>query len=124
MKKAIVDYDGENPIAVREVRDFKDEASFKAYEELCKVNKAKKEKADEEAVAVAVAREAEEKRKDNVRWAWVALLWVESELERGACALTDEEYNAMVENFNLGEIKDLDTMPTTFKTIYERLRRE
>lgn len=124
MKKAIVDYDGENPIALREVRDFKDEASFKAFSELCTVNKAKKDKADEEAVAVAVAREEEEKRKDNIRWAWVSLIWVEGELERGTCALTDEEYNAMIDNFNLGEIKDFEAMPSPFKMIYERLRRE
>lgn len=124
MKKAIVDYNNESPIALREVKEFKDENSYKAFEALCKVNKAKKDKADEEAVAVAVAREKAEAKDTNKRVAWIALLWTELQLDHGSFALTDEEYSSFMDNFNLGDIKSLDDMPSTFKEVYNLLKEE
>ena len=122
MKKATVDYYNNEPIALREVKDFKDENSYKAFETLCALNKAKKDKADKEAVAVAVKEKEEAVERLNKRVAWIALLWTEMELDHGSLTLTDEEYSSFKDNFNLGDIKDLDAMPSCFIAVYEMLK--
>jgi hypothetical protein len=124
MKKAIVEYYNELPVALKDLKEFKDDNSYKAFEALCKTNKAKKDKADEEAVAVAVAREKEAVKRLNRRVAWIALLWTEMELDHGSLTLTDEEYTSFKENFNLGDVKDLDTMPSPFIAVYDMLKED
>ena len=124
MKKAIVEYYNELPVALKDLKEFKDDNSYKAFEALCKTNKAKKDKADEEAVAVAVAREKEAVKRLNRRVAWIALLWTEMELDHGSLALTDEEYTSFKENFNLGDVKDLDSMPSPFIAVYDMLKED
>ena len=124
MKKAIVEYYNELPVALKDLKEFKDDNSYKAFEALCKANKAKKDKADEEAVAVAVTREKEAVKRLNRRVAWIALLWTEMELDHGSLTLTDEEYTSFKENFNLGDVKDLDSMPSPFVAVYDMLKED
>jgi hypothetical protein len=124
MKKAIVEYYNELPVALKDLKEFKDDNSYKAFEALCKANKAKKDKADEEAVAVAVKAKEEAVKRLNRRVAWIALLWTEMELDHGSLALTDEEYTSFKENFNLGDVKDLDTMPSPFIAVYDMLKED
>ena len=124
MKKAIVDYYKESPVALRDLKEFKDDNSYKAFEALCKANKAKQDKDNAEAVAVAVKEKEEAVKRLNRRVAWIALLWTEMELDHGSFALTDEEYSSMKDNFNLGDVKDLDTMPSCFIAVYDMLKED
>ncbi len=124
MKKATIDYKDGAPVGMRELKEFKDENSYKAFLGLCAVNKEKADKAE----ALATALEEEERQKAvnrlNRRVAWIALLWTEMELDHGTLALTDEEYSAFKDNFNLGDIKSLEDMPSPFVAVYEMLKEE
>lgn len=122
MKKAIVEYNGQNPIGLREVKDFRNEASYDAFSALCAKNKAK---ADAEALKEAQERElaeAEAKARENAKWAHVALLFTEMAIDHGELTLTDDEYTAFKDNFNDGYVKDLSAMPEAFLKIYEKVR--
>lgn len=124
MKKAIVEYYKENPVALKDLKEFKDDGSYKAFEALCKANKAKREKDEADAVAVAVKEKEEAVKRLNRRVAWIALLWTEMELDHGSLALTDEEYASFKENFNLGDVKDLSAMPSCFIAVYDMLKED
>lgn len=124
MKKAIVEYYKESPVALKDLKEFKDDDSYKAFEALCKANKAKREKDEADAVAVATKEKEEAVKRLNRRVAWIALLWTEMELDHGSLALTDEEYASLKENFNLGDVKDLSAMPSCFVAIYDMLKED
>ena len=124
MKKAIVEYYKESPVALKDLKEFKDDDSYKAFEALCKANKAKREKDEADAVAVAVKEREEAVKRLNRRVAWIALLWTEMELDHGSLALTDEEYASFEENFNLGDVKDLSAMPSCFIAVYDMLKED
>lgn len=122
MKKAIVEYNGQDPIGLREVKDFRTEASYDAFSALCAKNKAK---ADAEALKEAQERElaeAEIKARENAKWAHVALLFTEMAIDHGELTLSEDEYTAFKDNFNNGYVKDLSAMPETFVEIYEKVR--
>ena len=122
MKKATVEYYKDEPVALKEVKEFKSDNSYEAYEALCARNKKKKDNDEAVAVAVAVKEKEEAVQRLNRRVAWIALLWTEIELDHGSLTLTDDEYSSMKENFNLGDIKDLDAMPSCFIACYELLK--
>lgn len=124
MRKATIDYKDKDPIGLREVKEFKDDDSYNAFLALCKTNKAKADKRDEEAVAVAVKAREEAVKRINRRVAWIALLWTEAELDHGSLTLTDEEYSSFKENFNLGDVKDLSAMPSCFIAVYDMLKED
>ena len=124
MKKAIVEYYKESPVALKDLKEFKDDNSYKAFEALCKVNKAKQDKDEADAVAVAAKEKEEAVKRLNRRVAWIALLWTEMELDHGSLALTDEEYSSFKENFNLGDVKDLSAMPSCFIAVYDMLKED
>lgn len=124
MKKAIVEYHGKDPIGVREVKDFRTEASFEAFATLCANNKKKADLEEKKALEEERVKEDLERIKDNRRWAHVAWLFVEIALDHGELTLTDEEYAEAWDNFNDGEIKDLSKMPEVFIKHYYELRRE
>ena len=124
MKKAIVEYYKESPVALKDLKEFKDDDSYKAFEALCKANEAKREKDEADAVAVAVKEKKEAVKRLNRRVAWIALLWTEMELDHGSLALADEEYASFKENFNLGDVKDLSAMPSCFVAIYDMLKED
>ena len=124
MKKAIVEYYKESPVALKDLKEFKDDDSYKAFEALCKANEAKREKDEADAVAVAVKEKEEAVKRLNRRVAWIALLWTEMELDHGSLALTDEEYASFEENFNLGDVKDLSAMPSCFIAVYDMLKED
>ena len=124
MKKAIVEYYKESPVALKDLKEFKDDDSYKAFEALCKANEAKREKDEADAVAVAAKEKEEAVKRLNRRVAWIALLWTEMELDHGSLALTDEEYASFKENFNLGDVKDLSAMPSCFVAIYDMLKED
>lgn len=122
MKKAIVEYNGQDPIGLREVKDFRTEASYDAFSALCAKNKAK---ADAEALKEAQERElaeAEIKARENAKWAHVALLFTEMAIDHGELTLSEDEYTAFKDNFNNGYVKDLSAMPEIFVEIYEKVR--
>lgn len=124
MKKAIVEYNGQDPVGLREVKDFRNEASYDAFSALCEKNK---EKADAELLKKLTeedAKRCEELKKENARWAHVALLFTEMAIDHGELSLTDDEYKAFKENFNDGCVKDVDAMPEAFKAIYEKVRKD
>lgn len=122
MKKAFVEYYKGNPVELKDLKEFKDENSYKAFASLCAANKAKKEKDEEEAFALSEKEREETTKRLNKRIAWIALLWTEMELDHGSLSLTDEEYASFKENFNLGEVKDLSAMPSCFIAVYELLK--
>lgn len=119
MKSVVVDYKSGEPISTREIRNFKDENSFEAFLALCLKNKEKADKAEKEDKEKAQAIET---AKECKRCAWVARLWLEHELDNGSHEMTEGEYEAFLENFNMGDVKDLDTMPLPFLAVYEILR--
>lgn len=121
MIKAIVTYDElGNPIAVQEVREFK-EGSLPSFEALCEGNKRKYEgrlaKLEEERKAEETRKSALEKR----RSAWIARLLVEWLMDKGDVEMDEKSYEAFVENFNLGDVKDFGKMPLEFKGLYLKL---
>lgn len=124
MKKAIVEYHGQDPVGMKEIKDFRSEASYEAFASLCAINAKKVAIAEKKAKEEEKAKEEQERIKDNRRWAHVAWLFVEIALDHGELTLTDEEYAEAWDNFNDGEIKDLSKMPEVFVKHYEELRRE
>lgn len=122
MKKAIVEYNGQDPVGLREVKDFRTEASYDAFSALCAKNKAK---ADAEALREANEKalaENEIKARENAKWAHVALLFTEMAIDHGELVLTEDEYASFKDNFNNGYVKDLSAMPEIFVQIYEKVR--
>lgn len=121
MIKAIVAYDElGNPIGVQDVREFK-EGSFASFQALCEGNKKKYE---ERLAKLEEGRKAEEARKfalEKRRSAWIARLLVEWLMDKGDIEMDEKSYEAFVENFNLGDVKDLSKMPAEFKGLYLKL---
>jgi hypothetical protein len=123
MRKGVVTYIDGEPCKLSEVKDFKDDSSYLAYEELCKRNEAKKFLKEAEETKTKLLLEEEAKKEDNKRIAWLCYLYLETELDKGTTSLTEEEYSAYKDNFNLGDIKDLGTMPKPFIILYDMLKR-
>jgi hypothetical protein len=123
MRKGVVTYIDGEPCKLSEVKDFKDDSSYLAYEELCKRNEAKRLLKEAEETKTKLLLEEEAKKEDNKRIAWLCYLYLETELDKGTTSLTEEEYSAYKDNFNLGDIKDLDTMPKPFIILYDMLKR-
>lgn len=124
MKKAIVEYHGKDPVGMKEIKDFRTEASYDAFSALCANNKRKADAEERKAQEEALAKVEEERKAENRRWAHVALLFTELAIDHGELSLSDDEYKAFKDNFNGGDIKDLPSMPAVFVLYYERLRRE
>lgn len=105
MKSVIVEYEKGLPTEVHEVRNFKDENSFEAFLSFCLANKEKTEKAEMERKA---KKEEIENAKKCKRCAWIARLWLEHELDSGSHEMSESEYEAFLDNFNMGEMIELE----------------
>lgn len=128
MKRAVTNYDElGNPIGLADVQDFRNEASYKSYLDLCALNKAKADKRAEEKAKAD--KRAEDKAQGKAlrlhirRSAWIARLWFEHLLDNGAITLTDEEYQAFLVGFNNGDLNESE-MPEAFLEVYGKLKGE
>lgn len=124
MKKAIAKYDElGNPIGLVDVKDFRSEASYKSYLDLCALNKTKADKRAEEKVKAEAEAVAVERKRTLRRCAWIARLWFEHLLDNGALVLSDEEYQDFIVAFNGGDV-DEAKMPEAFLEVYGKLKGE
>ena len=121
MKSLIVNYDEfGNPISLQDVKDFRDN-SVVSYQKLCEANLKRKKERDEAKKALEDAKEKARIKRCNIRSAWIARCYFEHVLDTGAETLSDEEYQAFVDNFNNGDVKDMEAMPKTFVLCYKTM---